>query len=117
MKRTAIVFLLFAVLLCACSIPPQADPSTSAQPTALTEPDGQPTAATATDSASEGSAEPALEESREPASEEPVSGLRLLAVFDETSPGSYASMAVSEEEAVILLAGYLEGEKPERRFA
>ena len=109
MKRTAIVFLLFAVLLCACSVPPQADPSTSAQPTALTEPDGQPTAATATDSASEGSAEPA--------SGEPVSGLRLLAIFDETSPGSYASMAVSEEEAVILLAGYLEGEKPERRFA
>lgn len=93
MKRTVFILLALAVLLSGCSVPPQAEPSTAARTAALTEAEGQPTTA----------------EPTEAAPEEPESPLSLLAVFDQSSPGSPVSMAVSEEEAVILLSGCSEG--------
>lgn len=96
MQRTTLIFLTMALLLSACSVPSPAEPWTAAR----TEPRPQTTTAAAS----------APGENTEPASEEPASALRLLAVLDESSPGAYSSMALTEQEAVILLTAYPAGE-------
>ena len=85
-KTTVLLFLVLAVFLSSCSFSPKEDPSDE-------EPVKTPTV----------TEEQAPGITKGPEPEESASALRLLAFLDESFPGDYTSMAVSPQEAVILL--------------